>query len=75
MDFIPPATTEELEELTDIVCRIITEGATDKIDAMMVFKCLILVGIALDALDYASKGMTVDDAIGTAVLERKEAFK
>lgn len=75
MDFIPPATAEEFEELSGTMCRIINEGATEKIDAVLVFKCLALGKIAIDALSYASESMTVEDAIDMAALEYKELFR
>ena len=75
MDFISPATADEFEELSGTINRIINEGATEKVDAVLVFKCLALGKIAIDALSYASESMTVEDAIDMAALEYKELFR
>ena len=75
MDFIPPATAEEFNELSGIIDRIVREGCNEKVDAVLVFKCLALCQIALGALSYASEDMTVEDAIDMAVLEYGELFK
>lgn len=75
MEFIPPATAEEFEELSGIINRIVNEGYDEKVDAILVFKCLALGKIAIDALSYASESMTVEDAIDMAVLEYKEMFR
>lgn len=75
MDFIPPATAEEFEELSGIINRIVNEGYDEKVDAVLVFKCLALGKIAIDALSYASESMTVEDAIDLAALEYKELLR
>ena len=75
MDFIPPATADEFEELSGIICRVVNEGSEEQVDAKLVFKCLALCQIALGALSYASEDMAVEDAIDVAVLEYGELFK
>lgn len=75
MDFISPATADEFEELSGIINRIVNEGHDEKVDAVLVFKCLALGKIAIDALSYASESMTVEDAIDMAALEYKELFR
>ena len=75
MDFIPPATAEEFEELSGIINRIVNDGHDEKVDAVLVFKCLSLGKIAIDALSYASESMTVEDAIDMDALEYKELFR
>lgn len=75
MEFIPPATAEEFDELSGIMARVINAGSEEKVDAYLVMKCLTLCRIALGALSYASESMTVDDAIDMAVLEYGEEFK
>jgi len=75
MDFIPPATADEFDELSGIISRIVNKGTKETIDAVLVFKCLALGKIAIDALSYASESMTVEDAIDMAALEYKELFR
>ena len=75
MDFIPPATADEFEELSGTISRIVNKGTKETIDAVLVFKCLALGKIAIDALSYASESMTVEDAIDLAGLEYREMFK
>lgn len=75
MDFIPPATADEFEELSGIINRIVNEGHDEKVDAVLVFKCLALGKIAIGALSYVSEDMTVEDAIDMAALEYKELFR
>jgi len=75
MDFIPPATADEFDELSGIISRIVNKGTKETIDAVLVFKCLALGKIAIDALSYASESTTVEDAIDLAGLEYREMFK
>lgn len=72
---IKPASAEEHEELSGIISRIINEDSSEQVDAILVFKVLALCRIAVDALSYASDGMTVEDAIDLAGLEYREMFR
>lgn len=74
MDFISPATADEFEELSGTISRIVNQKSEEKVDAILVFKCLALGKIAIDALSYADS-MTVEDAIDLAALEYKELFR
>lgn len=75
MEIIKPATAEEFEELSGIIKRVIHDGSGEQVDAVLVFKVLALCRIAVDALSYASEGMTVEDAIELAGMEYREMLR